>query len=146
VINNTSSNDSSSYDDFSIENIPYIEPQLLLDETYQKDTRSDIYSFGVIMWEISSGKSPYNNKDLNKNDLISIILKNNRETIISDTPKIYSDLYTECWNNDPNRRPAIKIILNKINNLLNVMKSGWLFFFFFFFFECLKFNAKKKKL
>lgn len=119
---------SSSNDDFSIKDIPYIEPQLLQDENYQKDTRSDIYSFGIILWEISSGNPPYN-KDLDKNDLISNILKNKREKIISGTPKTYSDLYIECWNNDPNKRPAIGIILNKMYNLLNVMKSGLLFFF-----------------
>lgn len=140
VINTPSQNSSS--DDVSIKNIPYIEPQLLFDETYQKDARSDIYSFGVILWEISSGKSPYNsnNIDLNKDDLISNILTNKREKIISDTPKTYSDLYIECWNNDPNKRPQIETILNKMNNLLNVMKSGLLFIVFFFSYSTLKKN------
>ncbi|RIA86655.1 kinase-like domain-containing protein [Glomus cerebriforme] len=113
---------SSSYDELSIKNIPYVDPQLLLDETYKKDTRSDIYSFGVIMWEISSGFPPYKSV-LQKNDLISNILKNKREIIIPNTPKVYSDLYTECWNNDPNKRLDINVLINQLNNSLNFMKS-----------------------
>ncbi|CAG8837496.1 26088_t:CDS:2, partial [Gigaspora margarita] len=36
--------------------IPYIEPRLLRQLDYPYDKRSDIYSFGVLMWEISSGR------------------------------------------------------------------------------------------
>src|SRR5688572_28454069 len=102
----TVTNTSSSHDDFSIKDVPHVEPKLLLDQSYKKDARSDIYSFGVIMWEISSGVPPYNN-DLNKNDLILNILQNKREEIVTNTPKTYSDLYAECWNDDPNKRPTI---------------------------------------
>ncbi|RIB23443.1 kinase-like domain-containing protein [Gigaspora rosea] len=37
----------------------YIDPQCFFDEKYRRDMKSDIYSFGVILWEISSGKPPF---------------------------------------------------------------------------------------
>ena len=114
---------SSTVDDFSIKSIPYVEPKLLQEQSYKKDARSDIYSFGVILWEISSGKPPYdsNNNDLNRNDLIALISENKREKIVTNTPKTYSNLYSQCWSNDPDKRPVIGNILNQLNDS---MKAG----------------------
>ncbi|KAF0558611.1 kinase-like protein [Gigaspora margarita] len=37
----------------------YIEPNRLINHMYKCDRKSDIYSIGVILWEISSGKPPF---------------------------------------------------------------------------------------
>ncbi|KAF0558628.1 kinase-like protein [Gigaspora margarita] len=37
----------------------YVEPQCFIKERYKRDKKSDIYSLGVILWEISSGRPPY---------------------------------------------------------------------------------------
>ncbi|RIB09066.1 kinase-like domain-containing protein, partial [Gigaspora rosea] len=37
----------------------YIDPQCFENITYKRSKKSDIYSFGVILWEISSGKPPF---------------------------------------------------------------------------------------
>ncbi|PKB92052.1 hypothetical protein RhiirA5_446240, partial [Rhizophagus irregularis] len=61
--------------------------------------KSDIYSIGVLFWEISSGKPPFHEENY-KIGLIYDISQGRREEIISVTPNDYSTLYTECWNND----------------------------------------------
>ncbi|CAI2188534.1 9966_t:CDS:2 [Funneliformis geosporum] len=33
-----------------------------------------------------------------------------REKIVPDTPEEYANIYTECWDNDPNNRPSMKKI------------------------------------
>ncbi|CAI2161766.1 19383_t:CDS:10 [Funneliformis geosporum] len=115
--------DALTRDEFSINNVPYIEPQLLLDKSYRKDARSDIYSLGVIMWEISSGRSPYQD-DHNKRNLIFNILHNKREKVVPNTPIAYSEFYTRCWNNDPTKRPIIGIILKQLKKLLDIINTG----------------------
>ncbi|KAF0513798.1 kinase-like protein [Gigaspora margarita] len=40
----------------------FVEPQYLIDSTYRLDRRSDIYSLGVILWEVSSGNIPFNSE------------------------------------------------------------------------------------
>src|SRR6185436_17309020 len=36
----------------------YIDPLSLKDKSYQRGKRSDIFSLGIILWEISGGKDP----------------------------------------------------------------------------------------
>ncbi|RIB27954.1 kinase-like domain-containing protein, partial [Gigaspora rosea] len=40
--------------------IPYITPEILRGEKFT--TASDIYSFGMIMWEITSGQNPFSDR------------------------------------------------------------------------------------
>ncbi|RGB40858.1 kinase-like domain-containing protein, partial [Rhizophagus diaphanus] len=40
-------------------NLPYIAPEVIIGKEYT--FASDIYSFGILMWEISSGQTPFNN-------------------------------------------------------------------------------------
>ncbi|RIB14913.1 kinase-like domain-containing protein [Gigaspora rosea] len=41
------------------EMLAYVEPQCFTIPKYTRDKKSDIYSFGVILWEISSGSPPF---------------------------------------------------------------------------------------
>ncbi|RIA81579.1 kinase-like domain-containing protein [Glomus cerebriforme] len=82
--------------------LPFIAPELFRGNKYTKE--SDIYSFGIIMWVISSGRPPYCDQ---KYDLYLAldICKNKRPNIIEGTPKCYVDLMERCWHSDPSKRP-----------------------------------------
>jgi serine/threonine protein kinase len=45
--------------------IPYIDPKILNDRQYKSNEKSDIYSIGILMWQISSGCKPFKNKGFN---------------------------------------------------------------------------------
>ncbi|PKY40897.1 hypothetical protein RhiirA4_25747 [Rhizophagus irregularis] len=58
------------------------------------DEKSDIYSIGVLLWEISSGKPPFYVEDEQYDiDLALEISQGLRETIVPNTPVEYSNLY-----------------------------------------------------
>ncbi|CAG8486206.1 10588_t:CDS:2, partial [Racocetra fulgida] len=63
------------------------------DPNYPYDKRSDIYSFGVLMWEISSGKCPFDEGDPIAASIC--IIKGGRVEPIQDTPDDYRDLYVD---------------------------------------------------
>ena len=54
--------------------------------------KSDAYSVGVLLWELSSGQKPFESYD--GFDFINITLNGKRETPISDTPIDYINIYT----------------------------------------------------
>ncbi|RIB19064.1 kinase-like domain-containing protein [Gigaspora rosea] len=84
--------------------LPYIAPEILNGKQYT--TASDIYSFGIIMWEILYGKSVFYNQklDLNFNWKYVIIIL--RPIIIKNTPQCYIKLMEKCWDEDPENRPS----------------------------------------
>ena len=62
---------------------------------YELNKNSDIYSLGVILWQISSGYRPFYPEGIEYDiDLVKEIKKGRREEIIEGTPIKYSNLYT----------------------------------------------------
>ncbi|GBC22190.2 kinase-like domain-containing protein [Rhizophagus irregularis DAOM 181602=DAOM 197198] len=93
---------------------PYIDPKALMNGNDSKlNEKSDVYSIGVLLWEISSGKPPFH-EEKNNIGLSYDISRGRREEIIPDTPNDYSNLYTECWNNEPSKRPTIYEVGNRL--------------------------------
>ncbi|KAF9201320.1 hypothetical protein BGZ49_008413 [Haplosporangium sp. Z 27] len=95
--------------------VPYISPERLKNTNF--DRSSDVYSLGVIMWELTSGIPPFYREG--ENFLLPLeIIKGKRENIVPGTPVEYSDLYQQCWDGEPMRRPPIREILKTLNLML----------------------------
>ena len=78
--------------------VEYIDPQCYKTINYEKDKKSDIYSLGVLLWEISSEHPPFSNYPRESGILgFRIINEKFREEPIEGTPLKYQQLYQECW-------------------------------------------------
>ncbi|CAG8440517.1 4204_t:CDS:2 [Funneliformis caledonium] len=100
--------------------IAYIEPQCLSNPEHKRNVKSDIYSVGVLLWEISSGRSPFRSltqTPLAQLELANRISKGKRESPVAGTPKAFIKIYTQCWDNDPNNRPNIHKVLEDLNDI-----------------------------
>ena len=62
--------------------IPYIAPEILKGSKFSKE--SDIYSMGMIMWELTTGCKPFANIE-HDTDLIYRIIDGKRPEITNDT-------------------------------------------------------------
>src|SRR5256885_12298223 len=83
----------------------YIDPQCYINHKYKRNEKLDIYSLGVLLWEISSGVPPFSEIPLYNINLE--IVKGIRESPVSNTPVQYHQLYENCWKEEPNQRPDI---------------------------------------
>jgi serine/threonine protein kinase len=77
--------------------MPYIDPKILNAESYDLTEKSDIYSLGIVFWELTSCSSPFDfEKKLKKNDTIKIMLEiinGKREKPIPNTNGKFVALY-----------------------------------------------------
>src|SRR5205823_10139126 len=88
--------------------MPYLAPELLSGRgSYSYAT--DVYAFGIIMWEISSHKKPFH--DVVHDKFLALrITKGLRPEITNDIPPFYRELMQKCWHSDPTKRPTAREI------------------------------------
>ncbi|RHZ81896.1 hypothetical protein Glove_117g497 [Diversispora epigaea] len=104
--------------------LPYIAPEVFNKQQYTQ--ASDIYSVGIIMWIISTGKKPFANSAYNS-ELAINIFNGLRPKINKGTPRCYVELMEKCWHKDPAKRPSAEMIAITseiwVNNLLYDIKT-----------------------
>jgi len=102
--------DASNYPKGVFGLLPYVDPKCLnnilcnikdRDQPYEINAKSDIYSIGVLFWQLSSGHMPFctkNDNDPQYDAGLAIAIENGkREDIVKGTPVEYSNLYTGKW-------------------------------------------------
>src|SRR2546423_14486387 len=85
--------------------LPYIAPEVL--HGYQYTKAADIYSFGIVMNELMSEETPYNN--IPHDHILAVkICEGLRPKISEDTPKLLADLIMKCLDAKSDNRPTAK--------------------------------------
>src|SRR5438128_9905521 len=87
----------------------YKDPLSFTDPSYRRGKKSDVFSLGVILWEISSGKLPCKGFTMIA-DIVIFRLNGSRDEPVPGTPEKYIELYSECWDKDPDKRPSCEEI------------------------------------
>ncbi|RGB28125.1 kinase-like domain-containing protein [Rhizophagus diaphanus] len=105
--------------------VPYIDPKSFRNnnnqstQMYSLNEKSDIYSIGVLFWEISSGQPPfYVENEQYDVELAVKISQGLRETVVPDTPEEYVKIYTKCWDGEPDNRPTIYQVVDWLNTII----------------------------
>ncbi|PKC09437.1 kinase-like protein [Rhizophagus irregularis] len=97
--------------------MPYIAPEVLENEKYTY--ASDIYSFGIIMAEVSLGKPPY--AEYPHDESLALAICNGlRPGLSAGTPEPYCELFRRCTDTVPEKRPSSEEIVTTI--------KAWLLF------------------
>ncbi|RGB23928.1 kinase-like domain-containing protein [Rhizophagus diaphanus] len=85
--------------------MPYVAPEVLRGKPYTQ--AADIYSFGMIMYFVATGRQPFGNR-AHDYDLALDICKGARPEISEpEAPRYYIDLMNKCWDLDKNNRPDV---------------------------------------
>ncbi|GBB98423.1 hypothetical protein RclHR1_03220016 [Rhizophagus clarus] len=95
--------------------LPYIAPEILRGQNYTK--ASDIYSFGIIMYEVISGLPPYH--DVSHDKYLAIrICQGLRPRFHIKVPQLIVHLIKRCLDANPLDRPKV----NEIEKILDQWK------------------------
>ncbi|PKY32359.1 kinase-like protein [Rhizophagus irregularis] len=115
---------SKNIDDKQYGVIPYIDPKKFSKDSYSLNQKSDVYSIGVLLWEISSCRPPFKDES-NQHRLLNQILQGLRETPIPNTPKDYEKLYTDCWKPESYDRPTIHDVVARLEAIISKITKYW---------------------
>jgi len=82
-------------------------PEILRGQAY--DEKADIYSFGIVMWELLTRAHPYG--DQNFISVTMEVLNGVRPAIPPNTNADMAQLIRACWEDSPKKRPKLKKLL-----------------------------------
>ncbi|CAI2178461.1 8857_t:CDS:2 [Funneliformis geosporum] len=106
----------------SIEGVlPYIAPEVLRQKPYT--IQSEIYSLGMIMWELTSNQPPFSNYYDSRLLTIALAVDELRPMMIKGTPDFYANIMKRCWSNDPSQRPEASQLLKIFKEMLESCKT-----------------------
>ncbi|KAF0450261.1 kinase-like domain-containing protein [Gigaspora margarita] len=94
--------------------LAYIDPRCI-DSNEKPDKKSDIFSLGMLFWELTSGTPPFNG--YSKRAVGFKIWEKDRVKVVDNTPLDYVSLYKMCYSLEPDKRPTLDTILNKLKRL-----------------------------
>ncbi|KAL9249546.1 putative serine/threonine-protein kinase SIS8 [Drosera capensis] len=89
----------------------WMAPEVLRNEP--SDEKSDIYSYGVILWELVTKKIPWEN--LNPMQVIGAVgFMNQRLDLPKDIDPRWAAIIESCWLSEPQSRPTFQELLEKL--------------------------------
>lgn len=88
------------------------------------DERSDVYSFAILLWELNTSQTPYQNNCWKGRDdklLLAISEQGARPSLTefdkAERPPAMRDLITRCWHGDLEERPSMRRVVEDLEKL-----------------------------
>lgn len=104
---------SDQYMTMNIGTIHWMAPELLSEEGRSYDTKVDVYSYGILVWEIATKNVPY--KGMSQAEIVSMVVRRQHRPKIDDSiPPQLADLIKQCWSQDPAARPSFDEIVQRL--------------------------------
>jgi len=85
----------------------YMSPELYRQSTKTYANEVDVFSYGIILWQLLTKREPYYDTNFKSKDELYQLVSNGRRPIIDITlDKSYNDLIILCWNGNHKLRPT----------------------------------------
>ncbi|XP_042482087.1 uncharacterized protein LOC122062514 [Macadamia integrifolia] len=93
--------------------LPWMAPELLNGSSSLVSEKVDVFSFGIVMWELLTGEEPY--ADLHYGAIIGGIVSNTlRPPVPESCDPVWRSLMERCWSSEPPERPNFTEIANEL--------------------------------
>jgi len=81
----------------------------VLEARKRYNEKADVYSFGIIVWELVSREIPF--KDINPMAVILDVIKGKRPPLPKDCHADLKRIITSCWSPKPKQRPSMSTVV-----------------------------------
>ncbi|KAJ9550380.1 hypothetical protein OSB04_014425 [Centaurea solstitialis] len=98
----------------------WMAPEVIEHKPY--DHKADVFSFGVVLWELLTGKLPYEYLTPVQ-AAIGVVQKNLRPTIPKNTQPKLTELLGKCWQKDPSLRPDFTEIIDILKKISSQIEN-----------------------
>uniref|UniRef100_A0A1D1Y455 Serine/threonine-protein kinase CTR1 n=1 Tax=Anthurium amnicola TaxID=1678845 RepID=A0A1D1Y455_9ARAE len=96
--------------------LPWMAPELLNGSSSLVSEKVDVFSFGIVLWELLTGEEPY--ADLHYGAIIGGIVSNTlRPPIPESCDPEWRSLMEKCWSSEPPERPSFTEIANILRSM-----------------------------
>lgn len=95
--------------------LKYMAPEVALEKDY--NLRADVYSFGIIFWQICSYDEPFKNYKMKMLEEY-VVAKGYRPKINPNWPKSWGELLRKCWHADPAQRPDTEEVMMDLREMI----------------------------
>lgn len=96
--------------------LPWMAPELLNGSSSKVSEKVDVFSFGIVLWEILTGEEPYAN--MHYGAIIGGIVNNTlRPPVPANCGPEWRRLMEQCWSPDPAQRPAFTEIAARLRSM-----------------------------
>eukprot|EP01029_Cantina_marsupialis_P013865 TRINITY_DN3077_c0_g2_i1.p1 TRINITY_DN3077_c0_g2~~TRINITY_DN3077_c0_g2_i1.p1 ORF type:complete len:288 (+),score=76.67 TRINITY_DN3077_c0_g2_i1:136-999(+) len=91
----------------------YMAPELLLGKLFGKEV--DIYSFGVVLWELCKKEIPFEGFDVAA--IKENVLERGLRLPIPDCHPALANIMKRCWDQNPRNRPSAKQLVQELSKI-----------------------------
>ncbi|KAJ0608709.1 putative protein kinase TKL-Pl-6 family [Helianthus annuus] len=103
--------------------LPWMAPELLNGSSNKVSEKVDVFSFGIVLWEILTGEEPYAN--MHYGAIIGGIVNNTlRPPIPKDCDGEWRRLMEQCWAPNPMLRPSFTEITGRLRVMSHAKPKG----------------------
>jgi len=94
----------------------WMAPEVMMGQPY--DDKADVYSFGIILWEIVTRDVPYKHHSDYNTFSRAVCHEHERPPLPVDTMPSLKYLITNCWDHNPKLRPSFNEIVFRISEVM----------------------------